>query len=56
VKLWNRGGTLLHILAGHEAEVLGVSFSPDGETIATAGWDKMVKLWNRDGKLLHTFP
>ena len=31
-----------------------VSFSPDGQTIATASWDKTIKLWQRDGTLLGT--
>ena len=31
-----------------------MSFSPDGKTIATAGYDNRVKLWNLQGKLLAT--
>jgi len=41
-------------LTGHEGAVLSVSFSPDGQTIATASADKTVKLWNRSGKELGT--
>lgn len=33
---------------------MSVSFSPDGQTIATASYDNTVKLWSKDGKLLQT--
>ena len=69
VKLWNGDGKLLTTLidnsltekdcesfkqVSHCDEVLAVSFSPNGEMIATASKDQTVKLWNRDGKLLTT--
>ena len=41
-------------LIRHRDRVLGIVFSPDGETIASASFDKTVKLWNREGKLLQT--
>lgn len=41
-------------LEGHSNYVQGVSFSPDGNTIATASYDKTVKLWNRNGGLIRT--
>ncbi|MGD1712485.1 WD40 repeat domain-containing protein, partial [Dapis sp. BLCC M172] len=44
----------INCLQGHEDEVNGVVFSPDGETIATASDDNTVKLWNQEGKLLQT--
>jgi len=40
---------LLRTLKGHTQGVPQVSFSPDGEIIATASLDNMVKLWNSEG-------
>lgn len=37
---------------GHSRQIQTVSFSPDGEILATGGYDKIVKLWNQDGSLL----
>jgi WD40 repeat protein len=45
---------LRRTLKGHTQEVVGVSFSPDGEIIATASLDNTVKLWNSNGILLTT--
>ena len=42
-------------LEGHGDVVWGLSFSPDGQTIASSSVDKTVKLWRRDGSLLSTF-
>ncbi|MEG4443182.1 AAA family ATPase [Microcoleus sp. AT9_B5] len=42
-------------LEGHGDVVWGLSFSPDGETIASSSVDKTVKLWRHDGSLLATF-
>lgn len=41
-------------LEGHQGTILGVSFSPDGQRIATASNDKTLKIWSIDGTLLTT--
>ena len=42
-------------LLGHEGYVTDVSFSPDGNTIASSGQDGTIKLWNLKGQELATF-
>ncbi|MBD2543155.1 WD40 domain-containing protein [Planktothricoides raciborskii] len=41
-------------LVGHQNWVSSVTFSPDGQTIASGSWDGIIRLWSREGKLLHT--
>lgn len=41
-------------LEGHGDVVTRVKFSPNGQTLATASWDKTVKIWRADGTLIHT--
>jgi WD40 repeat protein/class 3 adenylate cyclase len=37
---------LLHTLVGHTADVVRITFSPDGRRIATASYDQTVKIWD----------
>jgi WD40 repeat protein len=38
----------------HDDSIMSITFSPDGERIATGSKDQTVKLWNRQGELLQT--
>jgi DDB1- and CUL4-associated factor 13 len=38
----------LNILKGHVAAVMDVEFSPTGEELVTASWDRTTRIWNRD--------
>ncbi|KAI1344025.1 WD40 repeat-like protein [Xylariaceae sp. FL0016] len=37
-----------NILKGHVAAVMDVEFSPTGEELVTASYDRTIRLWNRD--------
>jgi WD40 repeat protein len=41
-------------IQGHTAAVMGATFSPDGQMIASASWDKTIKLWTPSGQELKT--
>ena len=42
-------------LERHHGAVTSVSFSPDGQTIASSSDDQTIKLWSRDGTEVKTF-
>ncbi|CAM9890239.1 unnamed protein product, partial [Choristocarpus tenellus] len=47
VYVWSlQTGRLLDVLAGHEAPLSELSFSPNQGVLATASWDGTVKLWD----------
>ncbi|MFL5342505.1 MAG: sigma factor-like helix-turn-helix DNA-binding protein, partial [Gemmataceae bacterium] len=39
-------GRPIRTLAGHKDRVVAVTYTPDGRSIVTAGWDGMVRLWD----------
>ena len=49
VKLWKRDGSPIAEIKANQASVISMSWSPDGQTLATGGTNDTVKLWKRDG-------
>jgi WD40 repeat protein len=56
VKIWNaKSDEELHTLVGHSAVIKAITFSPDGQILASASMDKRINLWDtRSGRLLRT--
>jgi hypothetical protein len=48
-------GSLVRSFGGHRDVLYDAEFSPDGKTLATAGYDRSIKLWNvGDGSLIRS--
>ena len=52
LKLWNGRGGLLRTLNDHQAGVLDVRFSPDGQYLASASLDHTVRLYQSNGEFI----
>ncbi|KAK1410295.1 hypothetical protein QVD17_36830 [Tagetes erecta] len=57
VKLWDvEAGKLFHSLNGHRDAVYTISFSPNGEYLASGSADKMVNIWSvKECKIIKTY-
>lgn len=50
-----QSGQCLKVLSGHTGWVWAVSFSPDGQILASGSYDETIKLWNvHTGECLKT--
>jgi cytochrome c len=46
VAIWRAGNPApLRTFEGHTAPIVGLAVSPDGNTIASASWDRTIRLW-----------
>jgi cytochrome c len=50
VAIWSPGNPVpVRTFEGHTAPIVGLAVSPDGNTIASASWDRTIRLWTVAG-------
>ncbi|MGB3789889.1 MAG: WD40 repeat domain-containing protein [Phormidesmis sp.] len=54
LKLWTQPGKLIRTLTGHDAGVIDVCFSPDGQYLVSASLDHTIRLWQANGDFVRT--
>lgn len=51
IYMWStQTGKLIDVLAGHEAPVSALAFSPLGDRLVSASWDKSIRVWDTFGR------
>lgn len=51
IYMWStQTGKLIDILAGHEGPISALAFSPNGDRMVSASWDKTIRVWDTYGR------